>query len=202
MMAAAALGVEIGPLIAGALLERFWWGSVFVVTIPLAVVALALVLVPLLQTQVLDFAGRVPHYIDLARGKAMELLDLLRSQLSAEEISAVRAKIGSVAGPDTLSLIGKTLGRVWGGGVALFNLLSLLFVTPIVAFYLLRDWNTFLARVDNMIPRHLHAKVRQLLREIDAVLAEFLRGQIVVILVMCVYYVTALWLARLQFCLL
>jgi predicted PurR-regulated permease PerM len=52
-----------------------------------------------------------------------------------------------------------------------------------------------------MIPRHLHAKARQLLREIDAVLAEFLRGQIVVILVMCVYYVTALWLARLQFAL-
>lgn len=154
----------------------------------LAVVALALVVVPLLQSQVLDFAGRVPHYVDLARGKAMELLDLLRTQLSPEEISAVRAKIGSVAGPDTLSLIGRTIGRVWGGGVALFNLLSLLFVTPIVAFYLLRDWDRVIATIDGWLPRRHAEEVRAIAREADRVLSGFIRGQFTVCLVLAAYY--------------
>ena len=165
----------------------------------LAVVALALVLVPLLQSQVVDFASRVPHYIDLVRSKAMELLDMLRARLSAEEMSAVRAKVGSIAGPDTLSLIGKTLGRVWGGGVALFNLLSLLFVTPIVAFYLLRDWDRVIATIDGWLPRRHADDVRAIAREIDSVLSGFIRGQFTVCLVLAAYYGTGLSVVGLDF---
>ena len=68
-------------------------------------------------------------------------------------------------------------------------------------FYLLRDWNECLARVDDLIPRHLHSKVKEIVIEVDRVLAEFLRGQISVMLLMSVYYVLVLWLVGLEFAL-
>jgi predicted PurR-regulated permease PerM len=71
----------------------------------------------------------------------------------------------------------------------------------VVLFYLLRDWNQMIARVDSLIPRHLQERAHKIFGEIDAVLAEFLRGQVVVMLVMAAYYVIALWLANLQFAL-
>jgi predicted PurR-regulated permease PerM len=76
-----------------------------------------------------------------------------------------------------------------------------LLLIPVVLFYLLRDWNQIIARLDSLIPRRLQERAHQIFREIDAVLAEFLRGQVVVMLVMAVYYVIALWVANLQFAL-
>jgi predicted PurR-regulated permease PerM len=161
--------------------------------------ALALVLVPLLETQIVDLVGRIPHYADLARAKAMELLDLLRAHLSAEEMANLRAKIGGIAGPSTLALVGRTLGRVLGGGVALFNLLSLLVVTPIVAFYLLRDWDRLIATVDGWLPPRHADEVRGIARDIDHVLSGFVRGQVTVCLALAAYYGIGLSLAGLEF---
>ena len=131
------------------------------------------------------------------------LVPWLKDRLGIEfqlDTASVR-ELGSEILAGNQDVAARLLGSIKIGGLALIAFFVNLLLVPVVLFYLLRDWNTLLARVDDMIPRHLHAKVRQLLREIDAVLAEFLRGQIVVMLVMCVYYVTALWLARLQFAL-
>src|SRR3989449_664752 len=72
-------------------------------------------------------------------------------------------------------------------------------LVTVVLFYLLRDWNLLLDRVDVLIPRRVHAKARAMAAEVDAVLAQWLRGQVLVIATMSVYYVLALWLARLEF---
>ena len=74
-------------------------------------------------------------------------------------------------------------------------------LVPVVLFYLLRDWNALLARIDGLLPRRWHAQFGVIAREVDAVLAEFLRGQIAVMLLMSVFYVLALWLAGLEFAL-
>jgi predicted PurR-regulated permease PerM len=102
---------------------------------------------------------------------------------------------------DNQDLVAKLLGSLKIGGLAVVAFLVNLLLVPVVLFYLLRDWHALLARVDRLIPRHAHAKAREILGEVDAVLAEFLRGQLLVILVMSLYYVLALWLARLEFAL-
>jgi len=71
----------------------------------------------------------------------------------------------------------------------------------VAVFYLLRDWNVWIARVDELIPRHLHTKAKEIIAEVDHVMAEILRGQISVMLLMSVYYVLVLWLVGLQFAL-
>jgi predicted PurR-regulated permease PerM len=76
--------------------------------------------------------------------------------------------------------------------------LANLVLVPVVFFYLLRDWHVRVARVDQLVPRQVHEKVRTIAREVDAVLAEWLRGQMLVIALMSVYYVVALSLTGLK----
>jgi predicted PurR-regulated permease PerM len=76
-----------------------------------------------------------------------------------------------------------------------------LVLMPVVLFYLLRDWPQLMQRIDEVVPRHWHEKVMQIAGEVDSVLAEFLRGQISVMLLMSAFYVVGLWLAGLQFAL-
>jgi len=93
------------------------------------------------------------------------------------------------------------LGSLKVGGLVLLGVVANLLLVPVVLFYLLRDWNQLVANVAALIPPHAQPKAAAIATEIDGVLAEWLRGQVLVILVMSVYYVVALWLAGLQFAL-
>ena len=116
------------------------------------------------------------------------------------DIDMVKQLAGSILA-NNQDLVAGLLGSLKIGGLALIAFLVNLLLVPVVLFFLLRDWNTFMARIDGMIPRRLHAKAREILGQIDAVLAEFLRGQLIVMLVMSVYYTAALSLAGLEFAL-
>ena len=80
------------------------------------------------------------------------------------------------------------LSTLLSGGMALVNLVSLLVVTPIVAFYLLEDWDVIVAKVDSWLPRDHVQAVRALGREINAAMAGFIRGQGTVCLLLGVFY--------------
>jgi predicted PurR-regulated permease PerM len=84
-------------------------------------------------------------------------------------------------------------------GIALANLLSLIFVTPIVAFFLLRDWDRIVALVDSWLPRQHLAVIREQARLVDATLSGFVRGQLLVCLGVGIYYAAALTFIRLEF---
>src|SRR5262249_24428552 len=84
-------------------------------------------------------------------------------------------------------------------GLALVNLISLLCLTPLVAFYLLRDWPKVVADVDDWMPRPHAEVIREQLRKIDAVLAGFARGAATVCLVMAAFYAVALTIVGLDF---
>jgi predicted PurR-regulated permease PerM len=87
----------------------------------------------------------------------------------------------------------RLLAGVKTGGLLLVSILVNLALIPVVMFYLLRDWPKIVERIDDLLPRRWEVKVRQIAREIDDVLAEFLRGQLLVMLVLAVYYALALW---------
>jgi predicted PurR-regulated permease PerM len=87
------------------------------------------------------------------------------------------------------------------GGGAIIGVLVNLTLIPLAMFYFLRDWESMLARLDEVIPRQWHSKVREIAGDADRVLAEFLRGQIAVMLLMSAFYVVALWLVGLEFAL-
>jgi len=87
------------------------------------------------------------------------------------------------------------------GGMVVVEFFVNLLLVPVVLFYLLRDWNLIVEQIDAMIPRYWHSSISILARETDQILAEFLRGQLSVILIMSICYISGLWIVGLEFAL-
>jgi predicted PurR-regulated permease PerM len=94
----------------------------------------------------------------------------------------------------------KSLGaKVLESGLQFINLVTLLVITPIVAFYLLRDWDCIVERIDSLLPRRHVETIRDLMRQIDTVLAGFIRGQLSVMAILGGFYAIALTIVGLKF---
>lgn len=163
----------------------------------LSLVAALLLLVPLLQAQVTAFIIRLPGYIEMLREVAEPLLAEIKQRLPADQVATLQESAGGYAGK-ALEFVGSVLKGLLTGGFALLNLLSLLFITPVVAFYQLRDWDRMVAKVDGWLPRDHADTIRDRFREIDAILAGFVRGQASVCLVLGAFYAIGLTLVGLD----
>ncbi len=162
-----------------------------------AAVAAFLLLIPVLAGQVASLLERTPDYIEALRGQLARLFSIVEARVDPAMLERIE---GAVAGSSDRLVAWATdlLGRVISGGVALVNMISLLVITPVVAFYLLRDWDRIVTRVDTWLPRNHAETIRQQVREIDRTLAGFLRGQGTVCLVLGVFYAIGLSLAGLD----
>lgn len=160
----------------------------------LLLASVLLIMLPLLQQEVALLLTRVPDWIELLRQRWLPKVlgddgadaAALRNWLVGHWQSA-----GGIAG--------KVLPWLGDGSAALFGLLMNVLLIPVVLFYLLRDWEVLLGKLQVLIPPRWHVSVRQVSGEVDGVLAEFLRGQLSVMALMSVYYACALWLTGLEF---
>ena len=84
-------------------------------------------------------------------------------------------------------------------GIAFLNLVALIFVTPVVTFYLIRDWDRMLARLRSLIPPDALPTTERLAHEVDEVLAGVIRGQGLVCLFLATFYSLGLWAVGLQY---
>jgi predicted PurR-regulated permease PerM len=96
------------------------------------------------------------------------------------------------------NILGDVLHTAGTNSIALIGVVANILLLPVVLFYLLRDWDEFIAGIGKLIPRDLIGKTTDLAKEIDQMLAEFLRGQLTVMLIMSVFYSAGLWLAGLD----
>ena len=152
----------------------------------------ALLLYPLLLAQVGILISRVPSYIYSVRLWAGEVIVHLQERLGSEYVDEkLRDLVGGQAGA-MLAFLAAALSRIVGGGFALFNVLSLVVVTPVVAFYLLRDWRRAVARIDSWLPRRYAGVLRAQAREVDRILSAWLRGQALCCLELAMFYAVAL----------
>jgi predicted PurR-regulated permease PerM len=95
----------------------------------------------------------------------------------------------------------RVFATVGTGGLAIVAALVNIALIPIVLFYVLRDWDLLLAKLDALIPRRFHRDLVDITHEVDEVLSEFLRGQLLVMLIMAAFYVVGLWAVGLKFAL-
>ena len=163
-----------------------------VVALVAAGLLFALLLYPLLLAQVGILIGRVPTYVYSVRLWAGDIISNLQERLGSEYVDEkLRDLVGGQAGA-MLAFLAASLSRIVGGGFALFNVLSLVIVTPVVAFYLLRDWRRAVARVDSWLPRRYAGVLQAQAREVDRILSAWLRGQALCCLVLALFYAVAL----------
>ena len=157
------------------------------------VVLLVLAIIPTLVSQLAALVNAAPDISRRLQGFLLEHFPSLSDSTSTmrQTLADIGAAIQSRGGQLVAGLVNSALGVV---SVVVFIL-----VVPVVAFYLLLDWDHMIARIDSLLPRDHAPTVRRLAREIDAVLAGFVRGQVSVCLLLGAYYSIALMLAGLQF---
>jgi predicted PurR-regulated permease PerM len=161
---------------------------------------LALVLVaPLIAHQLAGFIGNLPGYVArLQKLIAEQGRPLLERFGGPEAIADMQSSIGDLVGQG-VAWFGRFLQGLWLGGQAIINVFALLVITPVVAFYLLIDWDRMIATVDGWLPVRHRDTIRRLAREIDAAIAGFVRGQSAVCLILGTFYAVALTLIGLNF---
>ncbi len=156
------------------------------------VLMFALLLYPLILAQVGILAARVPSYASQLQHWAEQLLAHVQDQLGADIVDAkLRSLVSDQAGAMVSFLI-SAVTSILGSGFALFNVLSLLVVTPVVSFYLLRDWPGVVSRLDQWLPRRYEDVVRLQAREVDRILAAWVRGQAICCLLLALFYAITL----------
>ena len=162
------------------------------------VVVTVLVVAPVLGDQAMKLAQDLPTLLKALIARLEEFTPQNIKDMLEKSGGNVSGSIGDIAGKMT-GWFATLLQSLLTGGMALVNVLSLLIVTPIVAFYLLADWDHIVAKVDSWVPREHVEEVRNIARDIDKAMAGFIRGQGTVCLVLGLFYAIGLSLAGLKF---
>jgi len=162
--------------------------------------AFLLIVIPLFVKESVLLAEQFPVFLEKAKGEWLPWIAQktgLDINLDSQSIKVFLTENLQ----DAKGIAQKLFNSLKVGGLAVVGFLINLLLVPVVLFYLLRDWDKLVQSVNDMVPRRWQKKTREVASEVDAVLAEFLRGQLSVMLLMSVFYVTGLWLAGLQFAL-
>jgi predicted PurR-regulated permease PerM len=168
--------------------------TVVITLASLGVVVLAVLLVvPLLAEQFRQLVAVVPVWIDQAR----ELITVWLPEVQDEGTLFNQALADLRDNAQTWSV--EVLRRVWSGGIAVVGFLAVVIVTPVVAFYLLMDWDRLVRAIDDYLPRPHRATIHRIARDLDRVLAGFIRGQMTVCLILGIFYAVALTAVGLNF---
>ena len=202
-LAAAILAYILAPLVAKIESKRVSRavGSGFaVLVLLLAVVLLMLIVLPLFYKEITQLADLFPGFVDQMKTRVVPWLNEKFGIAINIDPSTLRQFITDNLS-DASGIAKKLFSSASVGGLAVAGFLVNLLLIPVVLFYVLRDWTLLVGHIDGLIPRNMHATVSGIATEIDAVLSEFLRGQVSVMLIMSAYYVLGLWLAGLGFAL-
>ena len=157
------------------------------------IVALVLAVIPTLISQLSALISAAPEITRQLQAFLLERFPELSDRTSTmrQTLTQIGEAISARGGELVNGLVTSALN--------LISVIVFIVVVPVVAFYLLLDWDKMVARVDSWLPRDHAPTVRQIAREIDAVLAGFVRGQVSVCLILGTFYSVALMLAGLQF---
>jgi predicted PurR-regulated permease PerM len=174
----------------------------------LVLVLILVLIVPVLWSQLASFIEAFPAYA----AKLEELIKAVSERLSRDYGGALMQKfgLGNKGGGGLTSATNDLVAQAaqWAAaflnslltrGAALISLISLLVVTPVVAFYILLDWDKMIHTIDGLVPLRHRETVRRLAREIDTAMAGFLRGQSLVCLFLGAWYGIGLSLIGLNF---
>lgn len=207
------LGPILTPFLAGALLAYIFdplvdrletrglsrtTGTVVVIVLAgLGVLALLLVALPLFQGQFAELSQRVPAAFDLLRTRFLPWLQQTFGIGIDFNLAALKTWLTEKATQNGTAW----LPSLQTGALAIVGVLVNLLLIPVVMFYLLRDWDVMVARIATLAPRRWLGTVTRVARDMDAVVGEFLRGQLAVMATLSLYYALALWAAGLDYAL-
>ncbi|MBS3647427.1 AI-2E family transporter [Pseudaminobacter sp. 19-2017] len=202
------------PFVAGMVLAYFLdpvadrlqrWGlsrvmaTILILVAFILVFALALMLViPLVAQQLSEFISWLPDYLSRLQALVTNIDPGWIERRFGVKAADLRQGLNSLLSSG-VGFVTAIFTSIWSSGVALFNIASLFVVTPVVAFYMLLDWDRMVAKVDSWVPRDHVQTVREIATDINAATAGFVRGQGTLCLVLGVMYAIGLTITGLKF---
>ncbi|MDH5324169.1 MAG: AI-2E family transporter [Gammaproteobacteria bacterium] len=179
-------------------LPRTWAVVLVFLAIFVVLIAIPVIMLPLLEQQLSALIARLPQYMDWLQHKLVPVLSqTLNLDPQQKDMSAMKSavlenwrQVGGVAK--------HLVQAVSHSGVTMLAWIANAILVPVVTFYLLRDWDNLVARVHALLPRQSEPVIVKLTRQSDEVLGAFLRGQLVVMLVLGLVYSLGLWLVGLD----
>ncbi|WP_299639388.1 AI-2E family transporter [Devosia sp.] len=177
---------------------RSWAAMLVLLMVLILLLGLLLALVPLVAVQIGGLIAGLPGYVAdlqaLLRKWAPQFTEWLGPERTAQLENSLTDLLGR--GVEFAGIITAMLAQ---SGLTVINTIAVLFITPVVAFYLLVDWEGMVKKADELLPRSYRGEIRAILADIDKAMAGVIRGQGSVILVLCAYYATSLTLAGLNY---
>lgn len=165
----------------------------------LIIAAIFILLVPLFYSQFISLVTAVPGYINIF------------TEQFYPKIVDYAAKNGIIFEKDLHSYLSdQSFAKVFGtpeqwlvnitqSGIVIVNILSLVFITPVLVFYMIRDWNLLVKKIDHYLPSNYADNIRKIFKEIDLTLSGYIHGQFNVCNILGVFYATGLTLSGLNF---
>jgi predicted PurR-regulated permease PerM len=197
----AALAYLLNPLVKQLQNWRFsrgWAVAVVLLSVVTIVISVFVMLVPLVGQQVVGLIQRLPGYAGdleaLVRRWAPELSEWLGPERAAQVERSVSDLIGQIVG-----LVGVVTTEILNSGMTLISVIGFIIFTPVVAFYLLLDWDSMVRGLHDLLPRTQRDEILGILRDIDSSMAGVIRGQGGVLLIDAAFYASALSLIGLNF---
>lgn len=176
-----------------------WLSSLCVLGIFVLVAGLILVLIlPVLEKQLGALIAAVPGYVDTLRDHYTPWVENWLAQFDPGDVEKIRDAAGqSVSG--AAGWLANLFKNILVTGFALLDILALTIVTPVVAFYMLKDWPKITSAIDSLIPQRYYDVIHVQLEEIDSTLSGFIRGQAIVCLILGCYYSLGLTIVGLKY---
>ena len=167
--------------------------TLVIVLLVVAVMAAA----PIVSQQYTALSSKLPGYVTKLQSIISDPSETWLGKMFGEQLPDASQSVSAVVSQGS-GFVTRFISSIWSGGRAVLSMLSLLIITPVVAFYLLCDWERVVVTVDNWIPLQHRDTVRGIAIDIDNAIAGFVRGQAVICLILAVFYAAGLTVAGLH----
>ncbi len=179
-------------------ISRMAASLIMITIVILAFVVVALLFLPILGTQISAFMNGLPSAVSRLQTVLTDETKEWLTTIAGDRLPDLNKSLSEIV-TEGAKWILSFIGSIWAGGQALFSIVTLLVIAPVIAFYVLYDWHKMIGKVDSWVPRRNRETVRDLAREMDRAIAGFVRGQAGVCLILGGFYAVTLSLAGLNF---
>ncbi len=172
--------------------------SVITITFFIITITACAILIPVLYEQFMKLAHNIPDYTRSLQERYGPSIKEFIEKIDPNALEKAEAAASDLSGY-LIKFAGNMAASLWQSGMAMLNLISLIFISPVVSFYMLRDYDRMVEKIDDLLPRDSVKTVREQMRLIDETLSGWIRGQTNVCLLLGIFYAVGLSLVGLEF---
>lgn len=165
-----------------------------------ALISSGLLIFPVIYSQTIDFFDSVPDYLKIFTNDFYPKILATAAKLGFDiETHLTNSSLKDQMTAKALNFSKDVLTNFIGSSSAVINILSLIFIMPILLFYFLKDWDVMVSKINEYLPRSASSQVRRVISDIDKTMSGYIRGQFNVCLMLGVFYAALLSCTGLNF---